>query len=153
MTLTIRRAVPEDAADLTRIAYLSKQSNGYDDAFMAACADELRITPKDITDDMIWVAETNQPLGCVTLVLNTETRSGQVSSFFIHPESKRQGVGKALWRVVLIAAREQKLQRLHLDADPAAVPFYEAMGFTTVGQKPSGSVPGRFLPLMELHLS
>lgn len=36
--------------------------------------------------------------------------------------------------------------------DPDAVPFYEAMGARHAGAVPSGSIPGRMLPLMELRL-
>ena len=30
--------------------------------------------------------------------------------------------------------------------------FYAAMGFTRFGQSPSGSIPGRYLPLLEMTL-
>ena len=45
----IRAAVSEDAVALTSLIYRSKQSNGYDDAFMVLCVDVLRITPKILT--------------------------------------------------------------------------------------------------------
>ena len=41
---------------------------------------------------------------------------------------------------------------LHLDADPFAVPFYTAMGFTVEGFVPSGSIEGRELPHMTYEL-
>ncbi len=37
-------------------------------------------------------------------------------------------------------------------SDPNAEAFYRAMAATTVGTAPSGSIPGRRLPLMELAL-
>jgi GNAT superfamily N-acetyltransferase len=153
MPIRIRRARPEEAAELSEIAMLSKQSNGYDAAFMALCVDELRITADAIRDKMIWVAETDHIIGCVTLVASADLDRGQISAFFVHTDSKRQGVGKLLWQTVLNAAQAAGLTRLQLDADPAAVPFYEAMGFATIGQIPSGSIPGRFLPLMELRIA
>lgn len=153
MSVTVRRARPEEAVELTKLILLSKQSNGYDDAFMAACVDELSVSAEDIRSDMIWVAVGQTLLGCVTLKPDTASKRGEISSFFVHPESKRQGVGKCLWQTVLHAARGADLTHLRLDADPAAVPFYEAIGFTVIGQKPSGSIPGRFLPLMELTLA
>lgn len=147
MTFRLRRARPRDAAELTQLVYLSKQSNGYDDAFMLACAEELRITPQDIEDSLIWVAEADHLLGCVTMV--PSGTKGEISSFFIHPNSKRKGIGKALWQLVLQEAQTAKITHLTLHADPAAVPFYEVMGFVITGQTPSGSIPGRFLPVME----
>ena len=154
MPLTIRRARPEEAADLSTLIFLSKQSNGYDDAFMAACADALRVTPEDVRHGQIWVAKTTQSLlGCVTLTPGPTKTEGEISSFFIHPDSKRQGVGKMLWQTVLSAARGQGMRRLRLDADPAAVSFYEAMGFTVIGETPSEAIPGRVLPVMEMDIS
>ena len=52
----IRRARPVDAKALTVLCMRSKQSNGYDDAFMAACSDELTITPKRLLNEEYWVA-------------------------------------------------------------------------------------------------
>lgn len=148
MTLTIRRARPEEAAELTRLIWLSKKSNGYDDAFMARCADELSVSAEDITENLIWVAEQGGLLGCVTLKVEGADGAGEISSFFIHPDSKRQGVGKALWHTVKEAAENAGVTQLTLDSDPAAVPFYEAIGFRVIGQTPSGSIPGRVLPKM-----
>ena len=96
---------------------------------MAMCADELRVTEDDTRDKLIWVAERQGLEGCAALVPDADGHAGEVTTFFIHPDAKRQGVGLRLWETVLDAARTAGLKRLHLDADPAAVPFYEAMGF------------------------
>lgn len=144
--MQIRRARPEEAAALSALIYRSKQSNGYDDAFMAACADELRVSAGDIDTGLIWVAEADRLVACVTLLPLGDT--GEVSAFFVDPSAKRQGVGKRLWQVVLEAALNRGIRRLTLDADPEAVAFYEAMGFETVGTSPSGSIPDRVLPQM-----
>lgn len=126
----------------------SKQANGYDDAFMAACADELAMTPAKIARLHVWVAQGTPPKGCVALDLTTS----RIESFFIDPNGQRQGIGRALWQSVLRASYEQGLDHLSLCSDPAAVPFYEAMGFTHIGHRPSGSIAGRMLPLMRIAL-
>ena len=153
MELILRLAHPDEAAALTDLVMRSKQSNGYDDAFMAACADELRVTPARIAKGNFWVAEAGGKLrGCVTLDPDAATGQGTISTFFIDPDAKRQGVGRALWVEVQTAARSLGISLLKLDADPAAVSFYQAMGFQTVREVPSGSIPGRVLPQMELTL-
>ena len=149
--MKIRRALPQDAPALTALIMASKRSNGYDDAFMAACADELRARPADIENQSYWVAELGHLMGCVCL--NTDGKEGVINTFFIHPDHKRQGIGRALWDQVHQIANAQGLTLLKLDADPAAVPFYEAIGFKTVSQAPSGSIPGRMLPHMQLVLN
>lgn len=150
--LNIRRARGKDAAALTNVILRSKQSNGYDDAFMAACADELSVTPEQIAADIFWMAEEDTPLGCVCLAIDATTQEGHIKTFFIAPEAKRKGIGRSLWQAALKSAVEHDLKRLTLDSDPAAVSFYEAMGFRTFCDVPSGSIVGRMLPQMELML-
>ncbi len=150
--LVIRRARLDEAEALSALILRSKRSNGYDDAFMAQCVDELRVTPERIRQELFWVAETpdGRLAGCTSLHLTPETRSGEIRNFFVDPDHKRKGVGSRLWQTVLGAAREAGLTRMHLDADPFAVPFYSAVGFVVTGETPSGSIPGRVLPFMEL---
>ena len=143
----IRRAHSLDAPALTDVILRSKASNGYDAAFMAACADELSLTPQIIAKAPVWCADGPPLLGCVCLDVTNTT--GHIKSFFIAPEAQRKGVGRALWQVVMQHAQDHSLERLILDADPAAVPFYEAMGFETFREVPSGSIPGRMLPQMQ----
>lgn len=147
--MKLRRARGEDAPSLTALVYISKQSNGYDDAFMASCTDELRVTSDDIATTHFLLAEEapGLPLGCACL-----TPQGEISAFFIHPDHKRRGIGRKLWAGIMAAAKAQNLARLTLDADPAAVPFYHAMGFEMITEVPSGSIPGRVLPKMALSL-
>ncbi|WP_299876601.1 GNAT family N-acetyltransferase [uncultured Sulfitobacter sp.] len=147
--MIVRRARGEDAPALTALVYLSKQSNGYDDAFMAACADELRVTADRIAQTDFLLAEDTPgvPRGCACL-----TSTGAIEAFFIHPDHKRRGIGRLLWTHLLKTAKTEGIARLTLEADPAAVPFYRAMGFEVVGEAPSGSIPGRVLPQMALTL-
>ena len=151
--MLIRPAKEGDATVLTDLCMVSKQSNGYDDAFMEACREELRVTPERLGSQQFWVAE-NAPhiCGCVCLEVDSERKRAEVCAFFVHPDWQRKGVGRLLWVPVLQAAGEQNLEMLHLDADPAAVPFYQSLGFVTVGENPSGSIPGRTIPYMELPL-
>lgn len=146
--MTIRRARDGDAEALTELSLESKRSNGYDDAFMAACREELTVTRQSLAEGEYWVAECGGLCGCACLLTDPDGRGGEVHAFFIDPAWQRQGVGRLLWGKLAERAREKGLSALRLDADPAAVPFYEAMGFTVVGEAPSGSIPGRKLPHM-----
>lgn len=144
MKITVRPAKSSEAKELTTLILTSKQSNGYDDAFMARCRAELSVSENDIRTRMILVAEQDGALlGTVCL-----TNNGAIESFFIHPAHKRKGVGRLLWQEIETKAIAQGHKELGLDADPAAVPFYEAMGFKTTHMVPSGSIPGRSLPHM-----
>lgn len=153
MSIKIRPVRLDDIAELTALTLRSKQSNGYDDAFMQACKDELIVTSEAISAPSYWVAHQGDTLcGCANLVLESAMMTGEVNSFFIDPSWQRQGVGRLLWAKIMAVAAENKLVKLRLDADPNAVPFYQAMGFEVVGEVPSGSIKGRMLPRMEIGL-
>ncbi|MGR3290401.1 MAG: GNAT family N-acetyltransferase [Paracoccaceae bacterium] len=152
MDVTIRPAREDDAEALTVLAMISKQSNGYDDAFMTACAEELRVTPALLAEHDHWVAESNIPCGFVSLHVDPEGNTGEVAALFIHPDWQRCGVGRRLWTALESTAREKGLTALHLDADPRAEAFYSGLGFITVRRVPSGSIPNRTLPHMRIEL-
>jgi len=151
-TIQIRRARPEEAPELTEIAMRAKQSNGYDDSFMNACADELRVSAAQIEHGEYWVAEQDIVCGFVCLTIETDTGVGELHSLFINPDWQRRGVGKRLWFKVRQSALLQGIEKIQLDSDPSAVKFYESIGFDKVALVPSGSIKGRFLPRMEIHL-
>ncbi len=149
---SIRRAALSDRGALTDLCMRSKQSNGYDDAFMAQCAEELRVREAWITEDDFWLAEadTGRPVGCIRLSVSQDGTTGEVETCFVDPDWQGRKIGRALFEKLLDEARRLKLTRLGLDADPLAEPFYARMGFETIGRSPSGSIPGRTLPRMVL---
>ncbi|MEO4042514.1 GNAT family N-acetyltransferase [Hoeflea sp. CAU 1731] len=153
MEITLRVGDPQDAMILTDLSMRSKQSNGYDDAFMDACRDELSVTPELLRAHRYWIAEAgNSVCGYACLAVDDDGAQGEVAAFFVDPAWKRKGVGRMLWETLLTGARELQLKTLYLDADPSAVPFYEALGFGKIKDAPSGSIPGRTIPHMRISL-
>ena len=148
----VRRAEPTDAEALTGLSLRSKRSNGYDGCFMAACREELTVTAERLERGEYWLAESDELLGYACLVEDSAGGTGEVHAFFVEPRWQGKGVGRLLWNKLRERARAKGLVGLHLDADPAAAPFYERLGFRTVGQAPSGSIPGRTLPYMTITL-
>ena len=47
--------------------------------------------------------------------------------------------------------RERGVTRLIVDSDLMPKGIYAKFGFVTTGRSPSGSIPGRILPRMEIH--
>lgn len=151
--IDIRPAEVEDVDQLTDISIRSKQSNGYDDAFMDACRSELTVTVAHLCQGEYWVAcDGDNIVGLASLYPDKDRISGVVHSFFVDPGWQGRGIGKLIWSKLLDRAGAFGLQSVRLDADPGAVPFYEAIGFEVVGDAPSGSIPGRRLPHMVLQL-
>ncbi len=148
--IEIRRARPDEVGILTALSIRSKRSNGYDEAFMAACREELTVSTEDLIKGDYWVAEADVICGCACLLVDESNRAGEVHAFFIDPDWQRKGIGRLLWQKLVEQAKAKQLEQLHLDADPFAVPFYEALGFEVTGETPSGSIPGRSLPYMTI---
>jgi pimeloyl-ACP methyl ester carboxylesterase/GNAT superfamily N-acetyltransferase len=147
--LRLRPGRPQDAVALTELALRSKAHWGYDDAFMAACRAELTLTAGQISARRTVVAEesgTGTPAGFVTL--EGEPPHGVLGMLFVAPDAMGRGAGRLLYGHALREAARLGFTRIAIDADPNAEPFYRAMGAVTVGRVPSGSVPGRTLPLM-----
>jgi N-acetylglutamate synthase-like GNAT family acetyltransferase len=153
--LIVRKADISEKDALTDLCMRSKQSNGYDDAFMTACADELRVHDSWFIEDNFWLAESGdgQIVGCIRLSMEKHGGIGELETCFVDPNWQGKQVGRKLFDQLIAKARENELMRLGLDADPSAEPFYARMGFTTVGRTPSGSIAGRTLPRMELNLN
>jgi GNAT superfamily N-acetyltransferase len=147
-----RAARPQEAAALTALALRSKAYWGYDEAFMAACREELTVHEEDVVRRRAVVAEDGggRVLGFATL--EGWPPHGVLGMLFVDPEAIGRGVGRLLFGEVARTARRLGFTRLSIDADPNAEPFYRAMGAATVGRVLSGSIPGRTLPQMTLDL-
>lgn len=150
-SFTIRAARLGEQDALTGLCMRSKQSQGYDDAFMAQCEDELRVRDSWIETDDFWVAEApdGRIIGCIRLEKGSDSGFGELATCFVDPDWQGRRVGRVMVEHLWKRAREIGLKTVGLDADPNAEPFYARMGFRTVGRSPSGSIPGRTLPRME----
>ncbi|MFF2616647.1 GNAT family N-acetyltransferase [Kitasatospora sp. NPDC058046] len=150
--MEIRPARPEEAALLTGIALRSKACWGYDEAFMADCRAELTVDAGVIERSATAVAEDDgRVLGFVSL--SGAPPTGSLDLLFIEPESIGRGVGRALFERAKGLAVALGLSRLIIESDPNAEPFYLAMGAIRIGAVPSGSIPGRELPLLAVDLA
>jgi N-acetylglutamate synthase-like GNAT family acetyltransferase len=149
----VRRAKSHEADVLTNIAMRAKQSNGYDASFMDACRDELTVTASHMKKAEYWVAELDTVCGFVCLVESVEPKVGEVYALFIDPDWQRCGIGKSLWLKILQRAELKGIEKIRLDADPVATSFYISIGFNVIENVPSGSIKGRFIPRMEIHLN
>ncbi|HEX4904830.1 MAG TPA: bifunctional GNAT family N-acetyltransferase/class I SAM-dependent methyltransferase [Acidimicrobiales bacterium] len=139
----IRPARPGEEAALTELAMRSKAHWGYDDAFMAACRDELTIRPEHLP--RIDVADLD---GRIVGMVRLEHEA--IEDLFVEPDAIGTGVGGELFRHAVRRAATEGMSRLLIDADPNAEGFYAAMGAVKVGESPSGSIAGRVLPQLEL---
>ncbi len=147
----VRRARADEAGDLSDLARRSKGHWGYDAAFLEACRDELTLTEEYIKSSPVYVLDDD---GSIVGFYGLRGRppDGEVAFLFVEPNRIGSGAGRILWDHMIETARDGKYELLTIDSDPGAESFYVAMGATRVGTVPSGSIPGRNLPLLHYRL-
>lgn len=160
--LTVRPVRPDEAEMISDLALRSKAAWGYSEAFIEQCRDELRYTAEQIASER-WsfvVAEDGEGiLGLLALLQLAPNELPQqpepdmeLAGLFIEPDAMGKGVGRALMTVARDHARQYGALHLYIQSDPNAAGFYARMGAEVIGELPSGSIPGRCLPLMRLAL-
>ncbi|MFC7443215.1 GNAT family N-acetyltransferase [Laceyella putida] len=150
-SIAIRRAQLREAGALTRLAIRSKAHWGYDKAFMRRVAEELTVLEEMVNRDEVMVAEREGRL-LGFYAIKGQPPVGELNALFVDPAAMGQKVGRTLMEHALRAAREKGFSCLRIDSDPFAEGFYKKMGAVKIGEVPSGSIPGRFLPLLEVEI-
>ena len=118
---------------------------GYDDDFIEACRRELTIEPNELGSTSIAVAEKDGKIVGIAQIKVVGSEA-DLLKLFVEPTTLRGGVGKALFVWATDQATNRGANRLVIEADPDAVPFYRRMGAEDRGFAPSGSIAGRMLP-------
>jgi len=150
--MRLRRMRLAELADAAALCMRSKAVWGYDEAFMAACQDELTISPEEFDQTIVLVGKEDGALrGVGQLVLTDET--SELEKLFVEPAAIGRGVGRKIFGALRDEALSQGAARMLVTADPDAVPFYERIGFRKCGHEASGSIPGRTLPVLSLDLA
>lgn len=149
--LTLRSARVAEADDLTELCLRSKAVWGYDASFMDACRAELTMTPAKIETSQVQVAELDGKIAGVARLCFSRD-GAELAALFVEPETQRSGIGRALFDWAAAECRAHGATTMTIEADPGAVPFYRRMGARDVGVVPSGSIPGRFIPRLELTI-
>lgn len=151
---SIRAACPEEAQELTSLACRSKAHWGYSPEFMEACRRELTVSPDRVESDRYryFVAvDGNSTLGFYALERLSDGDC-ELDALFVEPAWIGSGVGRALIEHARRTATQIGATRLIIQGDPHAADFYLAAGGRQTGERESGSIPGRSLPVFEIPL-
>lgn len=151
--MILRAARAEEAATLTALCTRSKRHWGYDDDFMARCAEALVVPDAAIArgDVRVAVDADGVPLGMAQLSLPFDGVI-ELDKLFVDPPAIGHRVGAALLRWAIAETRLRGVKRLVILADPNAAAFYEKMGARFLRMAPSDAIPGRELPFYEVDL-
>ena len=149
--VTLRRARPDEAGVLSDLAIAAKGFWGYDQAFIESCRAELTLRPEDVARRNVVVAE----VGGVVVgfySVDGDPPVGELGNLWVRPGEIGTGLGRVMWRDAMATAAAAGFEYLEIGAEPNAEGFYRRMGAERVGEQPSGSVPGRMLPLMRVRV-
>ena len=151
----LRPAGPGDAASLSKLAFRSKASWGYDIDFMKRCQAELTFSADQIESprSCFVVCEADEALTGFYGLERQSDHDAELVALFVKPDLLRQGIGRLLIRHMLGEARRLGLRAVTIQGDPNAEDFYAAIGATAVGYRESASIPGRYLPVFRLEIS
>jgi len=150
--MEIRHAHPAEAAILTDIAVAAKRHWRYAEALMQLWYDSLQVTPARIEQQAIYVATVEEEvIGFYALIPTASPAVYELDDLWIRPDFIGQGVGRQLFAHAVALARAQGGTMLQLIAEPNALGFYQKLGMTKIGERPSQPV-GRVLEVMALPL-
>ncbi len=153
--VTVRPAQPEEAGALSELAIRSKAHWGYSSDFLEACRDELRVDADSLEGDVetCYVAtDGGSILGYCSFDAVSAVRY-ELDALFVEPRHIGRGIGRRLAEFAIAELTKRGASVLVIQGDPNAAGFYRALGARYAGERESGSIPGRFLPLFELDLN
>ena len=151
--LRLRRARGEEAAMLSELAMRSKAYWGYGEEFMSRCRVELTWDAERMESAHAVVAERAGRVVGFYIVGRSDPGDAELEAIFVEPVCIGQGVGRHLIEDALRAAASRGAERMLVQSDPHAAPFYRRFGGEPCGTRPSGSIPGRALPLFWFPLA
>lgn len=152
--IVIRIAREEECSTLSDLAFRSKAFWRYSADFMEACRAELSISAVDIAspDCHYVIAESKGEILGYYALRKISAEEYELEALFVDPERIGQGVGRKLMEHAKNHAQEDGARFLLVQGDPNATGFYRAAGGIQVGERESGSIPGRHLPEFRILL-
>lgn len=84
---------------------------------------------------LLAVSQMNEPVGCIAVHKLGQTGDAEIKRLFVRPEFRSLGVGTALLRAVMNAARAMSCTRIVLDTMPtmtSAIAIYRSLGFEEI---------------------
>lgn len=144
--VTVRSAESEDVSALKRVAQAAYEAAYMEiigqreiDAAMAAWYNDERLHDAIVNQETAYfVAEADEVVGYASGGETDEIGEGELHNIYVHPEWWGKGVGSQLLSAIEDALTARGVSRLHLQVfteNDGARRFYEARGFTRVGEK------------------
>ena len=116
---------------------------------MQTCRNELTYSATELADvdQHFVVAQKNHLLVGFYALERSSCERFELTALFVDPTAMRSGIGRRLLDDALQTMQQQQGKQLIIQSDPHAASFYLSMGAQRVGERESGSIEGRFLPV------
>jgi len=132
---------------LSDLAFESKSYWKYDEEYLVAAREYIKISASEIECDHVYLYEDDHEiLGFYHFTCRQET--SELIWFFIHPSSIGKGIGKILWTHLLSITKELEIKEFLIKSDQNAEAFYIKQGAKRIGLKPSTVNADIQLPLL-----
>ena len=152
--IQIRPASVDERETLSELGLRSKAYWGYSAEFMAACREEMTLTVEDFEnpDFQPFAAEQGCNIVGYYALNKLSDTDVELEALFVDPEQIGKGIGRMMLDHAKATARSNGSTTMIIQGDPNAARFYEKAGCIKIGERESGSIPGRFLPEFKLPL-
>ena len=137
-----RRALPDDAAEVTRLRLqmfreLGKTDDGWVDACVAELSDALGREPPQLTAFVVDGSAAGQLVACGVGYLERRLPGpgggsgihGHIGSMYTEVQDRRRGHARAILRSLLDWFRERDSERVQLWASDSSAPLFAVEGF------------------------
>src|SRR4051812_20601713 len=147
--VTIRPARASEREELERLQRRASLHQPMYRRQLAAHPDAIALPAAQIAAGAGRVAEQDGAIVGFAVLLDRDDDGCEVDGLFVEPERMRAGAGRRLVEDATRLARERGATRIDVVANPQALAFYEAVGFTRVGaaQTRFGPAPRMSLPV------
>ena len=149
----IKRAAPDLADTLTKIAFAAKRQWGYPERWIEIWSPLLTVSAEFIERHDTFVAyQAGRPVGFYAVSL--EKKVARLEHLWVLPDSLGKGIGRQLFLHALTRCKEVGARTLEIESDPHAQGFYEKMGACRIGEvRTAVGGEARSLPLLEIAIT
>jgi N-acetylglutamate synthase-like GNAT family acetyltransferase len=145
---TIRAARVAERDALERLQRRSSLHHPLYRTQLAAHPEAIELPAAQITAGLVRVAEQNGVVIGFAVLLERSGDACELDGLFVEPDRMRAGIGRRLVADAARIARGRGAARIDVVANPQALAFYAAVGFTRVGEAQT-----RFGPAPRMSLS
>jgi GNAT superfamily N-acetyltransferase len=135
--LDIRLAHPDDRLNLIELQRRASLASETDEVRQMLIDDPgiIDLDEEMLANNEVFVAERGDRIVGFATIIAHDGNDAELEGLFVEPSEWRQGIATELIHAIVREARAWGATRLHVLANPNVLGFYEATGFSKVGER------------------